>query len=205
MIGPVGLLHVVRGQKDGHSGALTKAENDLPDVLARLGIESGGRLVQKQQAGSIQKPPGNVGPALLPARELAERPVENLLQVEQLVQLLQPRAQGFPPQTVIAGTHGQILPDGQPLVQHGVLKHDAELGLDFIRLPLEVAPVNQNAARILLQNRAQDVDGRTLPRAVQAEKGKQAAPLDRKADVVHRLNRPKALGQTGYFNDIIQC
>ena len=50
----VRLLHVVRGKENGGVEFAAQIEEVLPDVLARDGVESGGRLVEQQRLGTVE-------------------------------------------------------------------------------------------------------------------------------------------------------
>src|ERR1019366_7860477 len=58
-----GLVHIVRGEQDGATFFLESAD-DVPELAAALGIESGGGLVEKKNA-RIADQSGGDGPALL--------------------------------------------------------------------------------------------------------------------------------------------
>ena len=57
-----GLVHVVRGEKDGATFVLEGAD-DIPELAAALGIESGGGFVEKKDA-RIADQSGSDGKAL---------------------------------------------------------------------------------------------------------------------------------------------
>ena len=75
----LGLLHVVRGEYGGASLA-TAIADDLPHLPPRVGIEAGGRLVEKQQLRIAHQGHGHGQPLLLPAREVLDPRVRLLLQ-----------------------------------------------------------------------------------------------------------------------------
>ncbi len=58
------LFHVMRGQEDGAAGLL-ELEDEIPELPSRLGIEAGGRLVEKQQLGMADQRGGHRQPLLL--------------------------------------------------------------------------------------------------------------------------------------------
>ena len=60
---PGGLLHVVRGQQQGHPLRLEALERS-PDRQPGLRVEPGGRLVEDDQVGLVDQRPGDQQPAL---------------------------------------------------------------------------------------------------------------------------------------------
>ena len=68
----LGLIHVVRGENDG-AARLLELVDQVPQMAARLGIEAGGRLVEKQQLRIADQRAGHGQPLLLPAGESCPR------------------------------------------------------------------------------------------------------------------------------------
>ena len=67
---PLSLVHVVRGENDGASGLLELVHH-VPQMAARLRVESGRGLVEKQQLRIANQGAGHGQPLLLPAGKAA--------------------------------------------------------------------------------------------------------------------------------------
>ena len=89
----------------------------------------------------------------------------------------------------------KVVPDGQVLVEDGILEHHAQLPLDGVRLPVQIRAADGDAAAIFFQLPAKNVDRRGLSRAVHTQKSEQLPPLDPKAQVVYGVNIAEALLQ----------
>ena len=105
--------HVVRGEQHGGAALGAIALEPRAHPVRRVGIERGGRLVEQQDLGLVDQGLRQRHPGLLPGRELAGRPVQEIGQV----QLLGDRgdAPGDVRDAVEPAEHRQVLPDGQPL------------------------------------------------------------------------------------------
>ena len=85
----LGLVHVVRRQDERHAALLQPVEA-VPDDVAGLRVEAGGRLVEQQQLGLVDERAGDREPALHAARQrldLVAGTLGELDEVEQLVEL----------------------------------------------------------------------------------------------------------------------
>ena len=81
----LGLVHEVRGEHQRGAAFLELVEL-VPQQVARLRIETGGRLVEQQQVGLVDQRAGDAHPPLLPAGQgvdLAVGAVAELDEVEQ--------------------------------------------------------------------------------------------------------------------------
>ena len=67
----LGLVHVVRGENDGAAAPL-EVVDQVPQMAARLGIEAGGGLVEKEQLGIADQGAGHGQALLLAAGEPAD-------------------------------------------------------------------------------------------------------------------------------------
>ncbi len=69
------LLHVVAGVDDRHAALAVEAHNRLKDIVARLGVDADGGLVQEEEAWLVEEAGGDVHAALHAARVLFHRVV----------------------------------------------------------------------------------------------------------------------------------
>ena len=86
----LGLVHVVRGQHDGHA-LLLEPEQPVPHDVPGLRVEPGRRLVEQQHLGPVDQRAGDGQPALHAAGEVLDlglRLLGELHELEQLVDAL---------------------------------------------------------------------------------------------------------------------
>src|SRR5690606_30336551 len=82
----VGLVQVMSGDKDCGAVRAPQLENVLPQVLAALRVEAGGRLVEKEQLGGVQQAECDVEPALLSTAQAEHSALCQRGEVERLEQ-----------------------------------------------------------------------------------------------------------------------
>src|SRR5687767_11551753 len=117
---PLGLFHVMSGDHDGAPGPLDLFDR-LPELPAGLGIETGGRLIEKEQLRIGHQGAGQGEPLLLAARELAHPAVALFTQLHRGQHLLE-RAGPL----VEAPKELQGLGDGELLAELGFLERNAQ-------------------------------------------------------------------------------
>jgi hypothetical protein len=151
-----GFVHIVGG--DQHGQARVAEGMDLfPEIAPRLGIDTGGGLVQQQQLGFVQQA-GGQRHALLPAtgqmpRQLMlalgqAKPFQALIHPGACVlQLIQPRDEF------------QILSDGQVFPETEALGHVTHPALDLFGLAADIQPQAGAIAVIGGEQAAQHADG----------------------------------------------
>ena len=100
-------------------------------------------------------------------------------------QLFQPQSPFFARYAVKRSAHGKVVAHGQPVVEYGFLKDYADAPLDFVRRAIEVIAAYLHPSAVFAENGAQNVNRGALSRAVHAQKGEQAAALNRKRNAVH--------------------
>ena len=188
----LGLVHVVGGEH--HRLALRLDRLDaLPEVVARLGIEPRGGLVQKQQLGVAEQGQRQQQPLPLTAGELAAVPIDEFSQRTQLDEL--GLGQGG---RVEAGEQPQGIAHRQEILQRRVLELDADA-----RAVVGTAggSVEQDLAAVRGEDPLQQLDGGGLARPVRAEQAETAAGGNGKAEPVHRLDAGEVLDEIDDFND----
>ena len=70
----LGLVHVVGGQHD-RAASVAKVADHVPELPARLRVQTGGRLVKEQKLGVADQGDGDRQPLLLAAGELLDEGV----------------------------------------------------------------------------------------------------------------------------------
>ena len=69
----LGLVHVVRGDEDGHAAGRGQLVDEIPELAAALRIDAAGGLVEEQQLGLVEERRGQRHALPLPGRERAGR------------------------------------------------------------------------------------------------------------------------------------
>ncbi len=126
------LVHVMGGDEERQ--ALGGQElNLLPEIAAGLGIDAGGRLVEKEQLGLVNEA-GGEGHPLFPAAGKLSR---QLLFTAREAELFDAVLDGLAPvlHAVHAGDEIEILGDAEVLVKAEALGHVAHLLFDRFTVP----------------------------------------------------------------------
>jgi hypothetical protein len=81
---------MVGGQKDGHAACLLQLVERSPQIAPNLGVQTCGRLIQKDEGRPIDEDPGHIYLSRLPGKELAVEPNNGLRYTSGLGCLLHP-------------------------------------------------------------------------------------------------------------------
>ena len=141
----VGLLHVVGGQEDRQPVAVEIAE-DAPEVVAGLGVEPRGRLVEEEHLRPVRERAGDHQALGEPARELEDhrgRPLAECELVEQLVGAVPGRAAREAEEAAVVV---EVLPDRERAVERVRLRDDPDPALRRGRVGADVDPGDEGAA-----------------------------------------------------------
>ena len=87
----LGLVHVVRREHEGDARLLQSIEA-LPQHVARLRVETGGRLVEQQDLGLVDQGARDRQPALHAARQRVDPRVAAIGELHELQQLRRARS-----------------------------------------------------------------------------------------------------------------
>ena len=126
----LGLVHVVGGEEQ-RGALLLEAEQPVPEDVAGLRVEAGGRLVEEQDARIVDQRPGDREAALHAAGERVDLRLALLLELrerEELVGALRDDPAG---QAEVAAVDEEVLAHAQLGVEVVGLRHDAELRPDL--------------------------------------------------------------------------
>ena len=104
------LVHVVRRHDEGHA-LLLEAVQALPDEVAGLGVEPGGRLVEDHELGPRDERPGDRQAPPHPARERVDLGAGALGELGELEQAQRPFAHGTPRQVEVAAVDQEVVED----------------------------------------------------------------------------------------------
>ncbi len=139
----------------------------VPEIAPRLGIDAGGGFIEQQELRLMQQA-GGERQALLPAaRQRARQLVAAVVQAEPLQRRLDPLVAAVEAEDPRGEL--QVFLDGQVLVEPELLRHIADVALDFVGLLDDVVAKAGAAAGIRLQQAAQHADAGGLAAAVGAE------------------------------------
>ena len=171
----VGLLEVLGGEQHGGPAA-DQLLDDLPQVVAALRVETGGRLVEEEDGRPGHQGGGQVEAPPHAARVGLERPVAGVGQVE----LGRAAPRPAPPtrgsaQVVEVPHHLEVLPAGQVLVDRGVLAGQSDEAPDQAGLFGHVVAEHPGPAAVGLQDGGQDAHRGGLARAVGPEQTEDGA------------------------------
>ncbi len=85
----IGLFEVLRREEDGHPELRIEPSHLGPDALAARRVETGRRLVQKEDLGVVHEGGGQVEPALHAPRISAYEPVDGRADVDEIEDLIE--------------------------------------------------------------------------------------------------------------------
>ncbi len=170
----IGLFEVLGGQQ--HRGpAPHQLLDDLPQVVAALGVETGGGLVQEQDDRPGHQCGGQVEPAAHATGIGLEDPVAGIFETELGEQLLRPAGHRRTAHVVEVPDHLQVLATGQVLVDGGVLPGQADDAAHQGSLLAHVVPDHPGSSAVRLEDGGQDAHGRRLARSVWTEEAEDGA------------------------------
>ena len=128
----LGLVHVVGGD-DQRDPVLLEPVEAVPEQVAGLGVEPGGRLVEDQQVGIGDERPGDGEPPLHAARQRVDPVVGPLGQLGELEQLLGPLPDHLLGQVEVAPVDHEVVEHRQLEVERVLLGDQAHAGPDARR------------------------------------------------------------------------
>ena len=188
---PLGLIHVVCRQHDA-AAARPELDDEVPELSARLGVESRGGLVEEEQLGVSDDRAGERQPLLLSPGQLAHaRPtlLAELHDVDDVVHVA--------PARVEAAEQPHRLVNGQLLGELGLLKLDAEplAQVALVRVP----PLAEHFddAGIRLGETLADLDRGGLARPIGAEQAEALAGAHREVESVDSNDVAVGLAEPG--------
>ena len=148
----------------------------------------------------MHQPSGDLEPALHPARVGLHHVTAAVPQAHHLEHLLQPAAEHVAGDAVQLRVEAQVLLAGQVDVEGGVLEHQADVAADVGALRHDVEAGNPGRPRCQGRERAKDLDGRRLARAVGPEEAERLAGGHVEVDPVHRRELAVALDQPTHLD-----
>ena len=184
---PLGFVHVVRREQHGPAG-LAKAADDVPQLPARLRIEAGRRLVEKQKLRIADQCAGDGQPLLLSAGEIANPRLGFLFERNLRHRLF--RLDSLP---VEAAEERERFADGELFGESCFLQRDADSLPDFIVLLAPTEAQDFDVAGRGVEQPFEDLDRGGLAGAVGSEQAEALALLDSQIETAHGLDRRLAV------------
>ena len=126
-------------------------------------------------------------PALHTTRQAARRVVAAVPQLQLPQVLLCPLARQGAAKAVIAGLVQHDVVDPLPEIHVDLLGHEADARLGGFELAVDAVAEDLDLAAALVDERADDTDGRRFPGAVGSQQREEVAGLDREVDPFQRL------------------
>src|ERR1044072_5314034 len=176
---PLGLLEIMGGEDDGDALGV-KAADIIPELLAELDVDSGGRFVEDQDRRRMDHRLGDQKPPLHPARQRPRIGVGLVLEPDRAEQL-QGAPLGFG-NAVEAGLDLERLAGGEEGVEQYLLRHHADRALGVARMLVDVEAPDGGAAGRFGDQSGEDVDQGRLAGAVGAQEAENAAAGDIERD-----------------------
>ena len=192
----LGLIHVVGGEHQRRA-LLLQAEQPVPEDVARLRVEAGGRLVEQQDAGVVHERARDREAALHAAGQVVDLGLRALGQLGELEQLVGALADVGARQAEVAPVDEQVLADLELHVEVVGLRHDAELGADLGAVLVRVQVQDGQVAAGARRDRAHHPHRGRLAGAVGPEQPERLTGRDLEVDAVDGGDLFVGLGEGG--------
>ena len=187
-------VHVVGGQDERHA-LLLEAVEPVPEEMPCLGVEPGGRLVEQQQVGLVDEPPGDDQASLHAPREWLDLVAGALRELDEVEQLPGARPRLRVRQVEVAPVDEQVLLDRELHVQAVLLGHDTEAGADRGAVRGRIQAEHPQRAVGDRRDAADHAHRARLARAVRPQEPERLARRHLEIDGVHGRGRAEALRQ----------
>ena len=203
-VGDFQRLFLIVGDEDrGHVDLVMQRAQPLPQLLAHLGVERAERLVEQQDARLDRERAGQRDALALAAGQLARVAAGQPVELHQIQQFLDPRADRGLVLADRARLHPQaerdVLEHRHVAEQRVMLKHEADMALAGA-VRQRVLAVERNLAGVGPVQPGDDPQQRGLARARRPEQRQQLAIGDLEVDIVERGKRAEFLHDILDFN-----
>src|SRR5579883_297894 len=146
-----------------------------PEMIAGLGVQAQGRLVEKQDFGRVQQAASDFEAALHAPRKLLDGIVAPVPKLEQAQQTFHAFFANLAWNFVKDTVQIEIFPGGQLVIEAGILENDAEPFACFGVFDRGIEAIQLHRAARGLQQRGQHFDGGCLSGAVGTQERKDLA------------------------------
>ena len=193
----LGLVHVMRGEEDRDVLTGLELVDVLPDGGARLRVQPHRGLVKEQHPGRVQQAARDLQAALHATGVRHHQAVSPVPQADHLHDLPHPWRHRRRGHSVQVGVETQVLRAGEVVVERRVLEHQADVAADRVPLRGHIVARDPGGPARGAGQRAEDLDGRRLPRAVRAEEAERLPGGHLEVDAADGLDLAVVLGQAG--------
>ncbi|CAO3437987.1 hypothetical protein [Azospirillum argentinense] len=200
-----GLVHEMRRDEDRHPVPARQPDHDLPERVARDGIDARRRLVQDQHGGLVNHRDGEGQALALAEGQAVRQRLHRVGEAEALRHRRDPVGKDVLGHLEQAGVQLQVLPDRQLRIEREGLGHvaDAPPGLDVAGV--HRLPEQPGLALARLEQAGQHLHRRRLAAAVGAEEAEDLAARYAEADMVDRHETAEAHGQALRLDGDVAC
>ena len=188
----LGLVHEVRREHQ-RGAALLELVQLVPQQVACLGIEAGGRLVEQQQVGLVDQRSGDAHAPLLPAGQWLDLTAGAVAELDEVEQFGGPLAGVATADVEVPRVDDQVLEHGQLGVELIGLGHDADPRPDRAAVSLRIEPEDAQLAVRHRRHAADHPHRRGLARPVRAEEPERLARGTVMSMPSTAVNSPKRL------------
>ena len=168
--------------------SLAQAADLVPHPSSRLGVETGGRLVEEQDRRSVDDAQPDVEPALHPARVGGDRPVRGRLEIERRQDLGRASHRARLVHAVETALDDELAATGLGRVGRAALRDVADPLAYRPGLAAQVGAGDHRLTRGRREQRGQHPEGRGLAGPIRAEEAEDLAGADRQVDTTDRLD-----------------
>ena len=183
----------MRGEHDGVAVAV-EATNELPEALAQLDVDAGGRLVEDDHRRPVHERLRDQHPAFHAAGERAHVGVRLGREVEVMHHLVDPGA--VRAQTVVPRLDRERLAHGEKRIEDELLRHHAEQPPRGPVLADDVVSEHARDAFVRPRKPGEHADQRRLAGAVRPEQAEEFPARDLEIDAGERLEGAIALDES---------
>ena len=170
--------------------------DELADVLARLGVEPGRRLVEEEDLRLAEQGAGERGPLAEPLGQAPGERAATVREPDDLEHLGDATLASGRRETLEPCEEGEVVLDRQSQVQPGVLRHHRDPAPDLdCMCGVEWHPGDLCSARRRREKRREHPHRGCLPGAVRAEEAEHLPPVDVECQAVDSDEVAEALRQ----------
>ena len=190
-----GFVHVMGGEKDGYAFGFVDMFDVVPELVAALGVEAEGRLIEEENLGNLEEAAGDFQAAFHAAGKGFDEAVAAVPELEKFEQLFGAFGAETAGDAVEDAVNVHVFAGGEFVVETGILEYDAEAFARFVLLFGRIEAVEREAVAGGFQQRREHLDRGRFACAVGAEKSKKFARFDRECDATDGTEVAEGLHQ----------
>ena len=120
------------GEENSHILLFAQGFHRVPEQLPCLRIKPGCGLIKNEDLRLVQKRARNVNSPALTARKLSHGATQKIFKVKHFCKLGLSFFEFGALYSIECGTASEVIRNGKRLIQHGILKHYADISLDIV-------------------------------------------------------------------------